>query len=95
MDSNEEQLNILHQKVQQLVKQYGTLQRENISLKKDLEKQTMQAIENMDQVKKLQKQLDSLNLSSHVWDADDKKSLQKRIDAYLKEIDICLQLLNN
>ncbi len=95
MVSNEEQLNILHQKVQQLFKEYGALKRENISLKKDLEKQTMLALENMSQVEKLETQLESLNLSSHVWSIDDKKLLQKRIDIYLKEIDKCLLLLNN
>ena len=77
------------------VKQYGALQRENISLKKDLEKQTMLSVENMTIVEKLQKKLDSITLSSHIWNDNDKKLLQKRIDSYLKEIDKCLQLLNN
>jgi SMC interacting uncharacterized protein involved in chromosome segregation len=95
MANNEEQLKILHQKVHQLVKQYNTLQKENSSLKKELEKKNLLAAANIAQAEKLQQQLDSLNLGSNVWNEEDKMLLQKRVNAYLKEIDKCLQLLNH
>jgi len=94
MVNHEEQLKILQQKVQQLVKQYLVLQKENISLKKEIEKNVSQSTEKKHQIEKLQQQLDTRNLGTQVWQEEDKKLLQKRIDGYLKEIDKCLQLLN-
>jgi hypothetical protein len=95
MFNQEEQLRILHQKVNQLVKQFVALQKENISLKKELEKKNLLMEGKNDDAERLQQQLDSLNLGSNVWNEEDKKQLQKRVNDYLKEIDKCLQLLNH
>ncbi len=95
MADPQEQLKILHQKVQQFVKQYNALQKENNSLKKELFKRDNLLEKKNKHAEDLQQKMDSLNLGSQIWSEEDKKSLQKRIDIYLREIEKCLQLLNH
>ncbi|MEY2640498.1 MAG: hypothetical protein RIR90_1980 [Bacteroidota bacterium] len=42
----------------------------------------------------MQQQSDALRMGQVSWTQEDKQAMQKRIDAYLKEIDQCLSLLN-
>lgn len=89
------QIKKVEEKVQQLVRQYQlaqkeikTLQKENARLSSDLQMRIKHADE-------LQQKIDTSSLSTMSMDADAKKDLAKKIDAYLKEIDNCIALLNS
>jgi hypothetical protein len=88
------QLKSIQQKLHQLVKQYLSVQKENLQLQKELEKYRIQDERKSAGLESLQQKLDVLSIGTESWNADDKADLQKRIDVYLKEIDKCLALLN-
>jgi len=88
------QLKSIQQKLNHLVKQYLSVQKENLQLKKDLEKYRLQDEKKSAGLESLQQKLDVLSIGTDSWNAEDKADLQKRIDIYLKEIDKCLALLN-
>ncbi|MDE3145474.1 MAG: hypothetical protein KGL19_15060 [Bacteroidota bacterium] len=88
------QLKSIQQKLQQLLKQYQTVQKENAQLKKEAEKQKIIINSKTEQIELLQQKLDAVQVGVNNWSDDEKINLQKRIDTYLKEIDKCLSLLN-
>jgi len=90
----DEQLKNIHDKLQQLLKQYRLVQKENGQLKKELEKQKAASIKKTEQVQSLQQKLDAAQVGMSSWGEADKKLMEKRIDTYLKEIEKCLSLLN-
>ena len=89
-----EQLKNIHDKLQQLLKQYRLVQKENGQLKKELEKQKLASITKLEQIQSLQQKLDAAQVGMSSWGEADKKLMEKRIDTYLKEIEKCLSLLN-
>lgn len=88
------QLKSIQQKLYQLVKQYLSVEKENLQLKKELEKYKLQDEQKSAELEALQQKLDVLSIGTDSWNTEDKADLQKRIDVYLKEIDKCLAILN-
>jgi phage tail tube protein FII len=84
----------IQQKLQQLLKQYGELQKENIVLKKEVERSTQQTSQHQQTIETLKQQVEVLKISSGNWDENDKKEFEKRINHYIKEIDKCISLLS-
>ena len=91
----EEQLKSLHQKLQLLLKKYQQLQKENATLKKEVEGQRMALKEKDGVVYNLQQKIDVAKLNAGSMDAAEKKQLEQRINGYLSEIEKCLVLLNS
>ena len=88
------QIKSIQDKLQQLLKQQGVLQKENQKLKKDLEKALSVTEEKEQTLQAIQQQMDVLKLGSGSLNDEEKNALSKRIDVYLKEIDKCLSLIN-
>lgn len=88
------QLDIIHQKMQQLLKKQELLQKENESLKKDIKAISEKEQHQLNTIKDLQQKLQVAQLGTQTWNEEDKKLLRKKIDAYLREIDYCLQQLH-
>ena len=88
-------LQTLQVRLQQLIKNYQQMQKENVQLKKNLAKKDAEAIELKEKFQKFEQQMDVLKLSKSGIDETEKVLLEKRIDIYLKEIDKCLVLLNS
>lgn len=89
-----EQLSNIKNKLGTLIKQYLQLQQHNVQLKTTVEKQ-QQTLQQKDKaIENLQKKIDALQLKQVVFSNHDKVVLEKKIDAYLKEIDLCLALIN-
>lgn len=88
-------LKTIQAKLQQVLKQYQLLQKENTQLKKELDKLQSSNSEKTQQLQNLQQQVDILKLGVNGWNENEKAELEKRIDVYLKEIDKCISLLNN
>jgi predicted nucleic acid-binding Zn-ribbon protein len=90
----EAQLKRVHVKLQQLLKDYSVLQKENSQLKADLydaRKHVNGQLENIDNLKQ---QVDVLKYTHGELDGTDKKEFEKKINSYLREIDRCIALLS-
>lgn len=84
----------IQEKLQQLIKQYHELHKENLRLKKNLEQSAKQSSQHHQTIETLRQQVEVLKISSGNWDEHDKKEFEKRINHYLKEIDKCIALLS-
>lgn len=85
MNNNiDSQLSVLQTKLQQLLRQYKLLQKENEHLKKELDKMQLGN----------EKPLGEVSVFYEGLDSKTKFELERKIDGYLKEIDNCLLLLN-
>jgi hypothetical protein len=84
----------IKQKLQQLIKQYQQLQKENLQLKSQAEKTVIAIKEKNKTIGDLQQKIDIKLIQSNQLTKEDKKALEKKMDGYLKEINTCLSLLN-
>lgn len=94
MHELEQQLRRMHEKLQLLLKQYHTLQKENERLRQE---KTQEASRNHDlslESEKWQQQAQLLKLTREEMDESEKKAFEKRLNQYVKEIDRCIALLN-
>lgn len=95
MQQLEEQLKRTNEKLGQLIRQYQLLQKENGKLKLDI-KQVNENQESINlQKEKLQQQVEILKLSKGEMTEAEKKTFEKRLSDYVKEIDRCIALLND
>lgn len=94
MTSLQQQINQLKLQVRQLVKQHVQLQKETGRLQLELDKKEKQLTAKELQLSQLQPHADAARIEAGFLQDDEKKELTKRIDAYIKEIDQCLALLN-
>lgn len=84
----------VNDKLQQLLRQYLQLQKENERLQNTIKKLESDRQEKIQQVELLQQQVAILKASTGKMDESDKKALEKKINQYLKEIDKCITLLS-
>ena len=94
MNTTEEQLKRIQDKLQHLLKQYTAVRRENEKLKEELgiaqEKLSLQQL----YLDELRQQVSILKLNAGGMNDRDKKEIEKKINSYLKEIDRCIALLS-
>jgi hypothetical protein len=88
------QLKRIQEKLQQVLKDHSALQKENLRLKEELDKNRTQSFANQQTIEDLKQQVDVLKITSGDWDHNDKKEFEKRINSYIKEIDRCIALLS-
>ena len=89
-----EKLQHIKQQLQLLVKQYQTQIKENLHLKKELNKKELLLMQQSKHIEQLRQKVDGLKMQGGNLLPEEKVAMQKRIDGYLKEIDICLDILN-
>jgi cell division septum initiation protein DivIVA len=90
----DQHFNIVNEKLQQLLKQYNRLQRENERLREELQ-QCQQAETAMQQeIEALQLQVTILKVASGELSEKDKKDFEKKINQYIREIDKCISFLS-
>ena len=94
MSDFENQLKRIQDKLQQVLKEYAALQKENLRLKEELDKNRTQSFTHQQNIEELKQQVDVLKITSGDWDPNDKKEFEKRINSYIKEIDRCIALLS-
>jgi predicted P-loop ATPase len=94
MKQTEQHLKRIQNKLQQLLKQYASLQKENSLLKEELEKSKAQSLQHQQGIIHLKQQVDVLKLNAGEMKEADKKEIEKRINSYVKEIDRCIALLS-
>lgn len=84
----------LQEKLQVLLKNYATLEKENQQLKTKLGQSTAQQDQMGNQLKDLETQLAAARMRQSNMDPADKAKWIKQIDHYIKEIDHSIQNLN-
>lgn len=94
MSEIEPQLKRIQDKLQQVLKDYSGLQKENLRLKEELDKNRTQSFAHQQNIEELKQQVDVLKITSGDWNEGDKKEFEKRINSYIKEIDRCIALLS-
>ena len=90
----DQQFNIVSEKLQQLVKQYNRLQKENEKLKEELQQCRHNETAMQQQTETLQQQITILKLASGELNEKDKKDFEKKINQYIREIDKCITFLS-
>lgn len=95
MSDLENQLKRIQEKLQLVIKQSSSLQKENLRLKEELEKCNRIGTEQQKKMEELKQQVEILKISSGEWNENDKKEFEKRINGYIKEIDRCISLLSD
>ena len=93
MSDLEVQLKRIQDKLQQVLKDHSALQKENLRLKEELDKNRTHSFTNQQTIEDLKQQVDVLKITSGDWDHNDKKEFEKRINSYIKEIDRCITML--
>jgi len=93
ISSTEQHLKRIQDKLQQLLKQHSFLQKENNRLKEELETTKEQTLIQQQNISNLKQQVEVLKLNAGEMGEADKKEFEKRINAYIKEIDKCIALL--
>lgn len=94
MSNNTQHLKRIQEKLQQLLKNHAALQKENKSLKAELEKSVQQLNQQQKNIEELKQQVSILKLDAGNMTPTDKKEFEKKINTYIKEIDKCIALLS-
>lgn len=95
MTITEQHLKRIQDKLQLLLKQYTAVQKENSRLKQELDVAQSKTKEQKKYIEELKQQVSVLKLNAGEMSDADKKEFEKRINAYLKEIDRCIVMLGN
>ncbi|MGZ3846019.1 MAG: hypothetical protein ACXVLT_11460 [Flavisolibacter sp.] len=90
----DQQFTTLNEKLQQLLKQYSRIQKENDRLKEELQQSKNRESETLARVDGLQQQISILKLSSGELSEKDRKEFDKKINGYIREIDKCISFLS-
>lgn len=93
MSNTEQHLKRIQEKLQQLLKQYAALQKDNTRLTGELNSAQQKIAAQQKNADELKQQVSVLKLSVGEMSEADKKEFEKRINGYLKEIDRCIALL--
>ena len=94
MSDLEQQLKQIHEKLQQLLKQYHSLQKENNKLKQEIQEFKSNHNVNTEELDRLRQRTQILQTSKSAMSHEEKKAFEKRLNNYVKEIDRCIALLN-
>ena len=90
----EETIHHIKNKVQLLIKQYQQLQKANTKLSTELAEANNKIEQQKLLIDALESKIDATKINFNQLSKQDKLSLEKRIDGYLKEVNTCLTLLN-
>lgn len=94
MPDLDEHIKRITDKLQRFLKKYALLQKENDKFKNELTALKIKEKEREDQLKLLSMRIEVLKASRGEMEEEDKKSFEKKINQYLKEIDKCISLLH-
>ena len=90
----EEHIKRVNNKLQQILKQYLLLQKENEKLKEKLQELKLNNVKEAEEMLRLQQQVSILKSSVGQMTEAEKKVFEKQITRYIKEIDKCIGLLS-
>jgi len=80
----------LYDKINQLLKSYDLLKKNNDKILEDLNSVKISLLNKEDELKKLKEKYDSLKFSNIIYNQSDKKLAKKKIRKMIDEIDNCI-----
>ena len=80
----------LYYKINQLLKSYDLLKKNNDKILEDLNSVKISLINKEDEIKRLKEKYDSLKFSNIIYNQSDKKLAKKKIRKMIDEIDNCI-----
>ena len=81
-------------KLQQLLRQYLLLQKENEKLKEEVKQLQENKQQQLEQIDQLQIQVSLLKAAAAQMNETDKKVFEKKISQYINDIDRCITMLS-
>lgn len=84
----------VNDKLQQLLRQYTALQKENDKLQALVKKSLEERENSQQQIEQLQQQVSILKTAAGQMNETDKKEFERKINQYIKEVDKCITLLS-
>ena len=90
----EENIKRVNNKLQQLLKQMQLLQKENAQLTQLLHEKKERHAQDLERLSQLEQQVAILKSAAGQLNDADKKSFEKNISQYIREIDKCIGLLS-
>jgi hypothetical protein len=95
MKTIEEHVSSINFKLQQLLKKYAALQKENSVLQQELEEKIRNEKQFLHRLDSLETQTGILKASSGKMNDKDRHDFEKRINQYIKDLEKCIAMLNN
>ena len=95
MKTIEEHVSSINFKLQQLLKKYAVLQKENSMLQRELEEKIRNEKQFLHKLDSLETQTGILKASSGKMNDKDRHDFEKRINQYIKDLEKCIAMLNN
>jgi uncharacterized coiled-coil DUF342 family protein len=95
MKTIEEHIDFINSKLQVLLKKYASLQKENASLRSEVEHYKEKQLQSLQKIDSLETQANILKTSAGSMNEDEKKNFEKKINQYIKDVDKCIAMLNN
>ena len=80
----------LYDKINQLLKSYDLLKKNNDKILEDLNSVKISLLNKEDEIKKLKEKYDSLKFSNIIYNQSDKRLAKKKIRRMIDEIDNCI-----
>ena len=80
----------LYDRINQLLKSYDLLKKNNDKILEDLNSVKISLLNKEDEIKKLKEKYDSLKFSNVIYNQSDKKLAKKKIRKMIDEIDNCI-----
>jgi hypothetical protein len=93
MEELELQVQRIHDKLQQVLRQRETLLKENTRLREELQQHRRSESNRTEQVEQLKQQVEILKAKKGEMPLAEKAVLEKRLSQYIREIDRCIALL--
>jgi chromosome segregation ATPase len=95
MKTVEEHINSINTKLQQLLKKYAALRKENSILSQELEERRTNEKHFLNKIDSLEMQTGILKASAGKMTGKDMIDFEKRINQYIKDLEKCITILNN
>jgi len=94
MTTPTEHIERIRTKLQALVKEHQTLQKENEKLRSEIGRKALIEQEMKEKTQQLEQQVNILKASTGQMDEASKKAFEKQLNHYIKEIDRCITMLS-
>lgn len=92
--SVDQQFTALYEKLQNLLRQYNRLEKENEKLREELEVSKKREGATQGKVEELHQQISILKLAAGEMTDKDKKAFERRLNQYIREIDKAIAYLS-
>jgi chromosome segregation ATPase len=92
--SVDQQFTTLYEKLQQVLRQYNRLEKDNDKLREELEASKKKEAATQGRVEELQQQVSILKLAAGEMSDKDKKTFERKLNQYVKEIDKTIAYLS-